>query len=455
MRGGRAVGRWVHAWASLALLLGWAVVPGEVSANPRPRALLILPFQPVALEPGAEWMGEGVAQSLAQAFAQYPGFIQVDRNRLRRLGQPEVWGEAAVLAAARSLRADVTLFGEIQRTGGEVTVRARYLELRSGGGEGYALDPAVVPDGRLLDALSGLVLTYFRSLRVTLTEGETTKVAKASRPTASLRAFETFVRGRLAQFKGTQEGNEAAADLLARAVELDPGFAVAQYSLGTVHLALGNRWKAAAQFRAAIQLDATLPEPYKALGDLFLANPRRLFDQAVEAYQKAVELRPFYADAYVGLGDAKAAKGDTDGAIAHYRKALAYNPASPKVHLSLGKIYYGEKGLYYEAVAAYKKAIELDSQFVDALMGLGEIYEDKGLYREAISEYQRVVELDGKHTGALYNLALVFEKVDPKQAIVHWEGYIAIAAQIASEKDWVDMARQHLRKLRGQMEKGQ
>jgi tetratricopeptide (TPR) repeat protein len=176
---------------------------------------------------------------------------------------------------------------------------------------------------------------------VTLTETESAKVTKAAKPTASLRAFEAFVRGVQAAFKGTQEGRETAVDSLGKAVELDPGFAVAQYSLGTVHGTLGNRWKAAAQFRASIQLDPTFPEPYKSLGDLFIANPRRLFDQAIDAYQKAVELRPFYAEAYVGLGDAKAAKGDIDGAIIHYKKALAHNPASPKVHQSLGKIYYG------------------------------------------------------------------------------------------------------------------
>jgi len=95
------VGRRAGAWASLLLLLGWTLLPGEVSANLRPRALLILPFQPVAVDPAGEWMGEGVAQSLALAFAQYPGFIQVDRNRLRRLGYPEVcrhgdWQEVAV-----------------------------------------------------------------------------------------------------------------------------------------------------------------------------------------------------------------------------------------------------------------------------------------------------------------------------------------------------------------------
>jgi tetratricopeptide (TPR) repeat protein len=218
-----------------------------------------------------------------------------------------------------------------------------------------------------------------------------------------------------------------------------------------VHQALGNRWKAAAQFRAVTQIDPTQPEPLKALGDLFLAAPRRLYDQAVEAYAKAIELRPFYADAYVGLGDAKAAKGDVDGAISAYQKALVYNPVNPRVHLSLGKIYYSEKGLYYESVNAYKHAIDMDPTSVDARMGLGDVYEDKGLYKEAIVQYRRVIELDTKHSGARYNLALVYEKVDPREAIAEWERYIQLASELPSEKDWVDVARQHLRKLKNQL----
>jgi tetratricopeptide (TPR) repeat protein len=216
---------------------------------------------------------------------------------------------------------------------------------------------------------------------------------------------------------------------------------------------MGNRWKASAQFRASSQLDPTFPDAYKALGDLFLTAPRRLFDQAEEAYSKAIDLRPFYAEAYVGLGDAKAAKGDVDGAVAAYQKALGFDPVNAKVHASLGKLYYSEKALYYESVQAYKKAIDLDPGYLDARTGLAEVYEDKGLYQEAIGEYRKVVEADPKNTGALYSLALVHEKVDPKEAVTLWERYIELAGPLASEKDWVDVARLHLRKLKNQLDK--
>jgi tetratricopeptide (TPR) repeat protein len=83
------------------------------------------------------------------------------------------------------------------------------------------------------------------------------------------------------------------------------------------------------------------------------------------------------------------------------------------VQFALGKIYYTEKGLYYEAVSAYKKAIDLDQYFLEARMGLGEIYEEKGLYKDAIVEYKKVIEVDSKHTSAHYNLAMAYEKTDP------------------------------------------
>src|SRR5262249_461691 len=94
--------------------------------------------------------------------------------------------------------------------------------------------------------------------------------------------------------------------------------------------------------------------------------------------------------------------------------------------------------------------IDLDPADIEARMGLAEVYEDKGLYQEAVAEYKTVVAQDAKHTGALYNLALVYEKVDPKESIALWERYIQLAGPLPFEKDWVDVAQLHLRKLKSQ-----
>jgi len=419
-------------WLTGALVL--LVLPGVADAAVKARTVLIVPFDASALEPSERWIGEGVAQVVALGLTQHPAFVQVDRARLRAFGRPEVWGESVVVQAARGVHADAALYGRVTRAGAEWSIQPRLLETKAPTAEAVALEPIVVPDGELLARLAALPLAYARTLKMPLGDADARRLERAAQPTRSLRAFELFARAQEAVARGGQEGNEQGVDLLARAIETDPNFVVAQYSLGVVHQALGNRWKAAAQFRASTQLDATYPEPYKALGDLFLAAPRRLFEQAVEAYSRAIELRPFYAEAHVGLGDARAAKGDIDGAIAAYQKALVFNAVNPKVHMSLGKIYYTEKGLYYEAVTAYKRAIELDTHSVEARMGLGEVYEDKGLYKDAIEEYQRVIELDARHTGALYNLALVYErKGHPVQALKHARRYRELTGSSTGE----------------------
>jgi len=439
--------------AILSGLFASVLAASLADAAAKPRSILLLPFATADLTRDEQWLGEAVAQSLMLGLVQAPSLVQIDRERLKQIAQPEAWDESATAAAAKALHAEIAIYGEVRRAGTELAIQPRYLELRADRLERVALDVVTFPENALMERLRGIPLAYARALKVPLSDSEAARVQKWASPTTSARAFEAYVRGRLAGYRGNQEGNEAAIELLGKATELDPQFVVAQHALGVVHQSLGNRWKAAAQFRASTQLDPTYPEPYKALGDLFLTAPRRLFDQAVEAYAKALEIRPFYADAYVGLGDAKASKSDVDGAVAAYQKALSFNPINAKVHVSLGKLYYSEKGLYYESVQAYKKAVDLDPGYLEARMGLAEVYEDKGLYPEAIGEYKKVVEADSKNTGALYNLALVYEKVDPKEAVTLWERYIQLAGSLPSEKDWMDVARLHLRKLKNQLDK--
>jgi tetratricopeptide (TPR) repeat protein len=417
------------------------------------RVVLVLPFQNLGTDGGDGWFGEGIAETLYLAAQITPALTPIERGRvtqaMRASGlDPGAGTGPSVVALARQLKADVVLGGEYRRTPeGGVSVLPRLVDPK-GGGEGQALEPLSGGPDRLLETQAEVILGYLKALKIQLRPDETAKMVAAARPTSNLTAFEAYVKARRAFLRGSQEGYEGAVELFSRAVEVDPTFAVAHYQLGRTHLALGNRWKATAQFRAATQVDPSLPEPFKAIGDIFMLSPRRLYDQAIEGYQRALALRPHYADAHVGLGDARAAKGDHEGAINHYQKALALDSLNARVHFSLGKIYYNEKGLYYESVNAYKKAIELDQYFLEARMGLGEIFEEKGLYQDAIGEYRKVIEADARHTGAHYNLALAYEKVDVKEAILHWERYIALASQIATEKEWVDVARQHLKKLR-------
>ena len=82
-------------------------------------------------------------------------------------------------------------------------------------------------------------------------------------------------------------------------------------------------------------------------------------------------------------------------------------------------------------------------------MNLGELYEEKGLYREAADSYERALQVDPKHPSAHYGLAMALEQLDRDLAIAAWERYIQVAPEQSSEKDWLDIAKKHLKKLKG------
>ena len=146
---------------------------------------------------------------------------------------------------------------------------------------------------------------------------------RAAAPTRSPRAFELFSRAQIAAARGGQEANESAVDLLSRAIESDANFVVAQYTLGAVHQALGNRWKAAAQFRASTQLDPAYPEPYKALGDLFLEKHNR--PDAVAMYNGVLAVDPKHPGALLGRARVGLADGNGE-ALGLVRQALEADP---------------------------------------------------------------------------------------------------------------------------------
>lgn len=457
MQAGRDVVRAGLLALALGILAG--LVPAAAWAGERTAAtkwsVLVTPF--VATGTAAT---DGLHDALTEAV--HHGLRQVRGLRVLESGAAEKATKASgipreVLPTDRQLaelavaaRARVVVAGSVRQEKDELRLTLRFADApsrgESGGGEelvGPAADPFAL-GGRAVQA-------FLKAARVTVTPLDDKRLAKAfARPTAGLPAYVLYARGRWALGLGTREGYDSATDFLGKALEQDGNFALARYQLGMVLLATNNRWKAVGEFRKAIQLDPNFAEAYKNLGDLLRLSPRRLFDQAIESYTKAIDLQPDFAEAYVGRGDAWQAKGSFDNAIAEYKKALDLDPENARVYVGLGRIYYNEKSLYHEAVTAYTKAIQLDPALLEAHLALGEVYEEKGLYQEAIARYGKVLEMEPKHPTAHYGLALAYEKVDRAKAIEMWEQYIEIASGVASEKDWLDIARKHLKKLKEQ-----
>jgi len=85
------------------------------------------------------------------------------------------------------------------------------------------------------------------------------------------------------------------------------------------------------------------------------------------------------------LGATHYEKGMYDEAIAEVKRALELNPNDADAHYNLGATHY-EKGMYDEAIAEVKRALELNPNHPEAHYRLGVAYQDKGMYDKEIGQ---------------------------------------------------------------------
>lgn len=82
--------------------------------------------------------------------------------------------------------------------------------------------------------------------------------------------------------------------------------------------------QASEALRAAVRLDPSSPEAWRALGFALKENGDSA--NAIGAFNELIKLDPTSPDAHVGLGQVHAEMGDMSGAIREYEKALALKP---------------------------------------------------------------------------------------------------------------------------------
>jgi Flp pilus assembly protein TadD len=111
------------------------------------------------------------------------------------------------------------------------------------------------------------------------------------------------------------------------------------------------------------------------------------FQEAIAAYQSALELRPDYVSAMSNLGVAYYNNGQLEEAVAVYQKALEIAPEDAAAHSNLAAAYV-QLGQLQEALAAYTRAVELEPALSQAYFGLGVVYMQMGQTEDAIQAFE-------------------------------------------------------------------
>jgi tetratricopeptide (TPR) repeat protein len=128
---------------------------------------------------------------------------------------------------------------------------------------------------------------------------------------------------------------------------------------------------------------------------------------ALDHYKKAVEIRPYYADAAVSAGCIIAEQqGDINQAIEYFRKAVQAAPDSVRAHFNLG-IALQKRGNLGEAVAHYRQVVRLDPEIAEAQYALGKSLFLEGNFSEAVIHIKSSLESKPDNIDAQNNLAWI------------------------------------------------
>ena len=126
------------------------------------------------------------------------------------------------------------------------------------------------------------------------------------------------------------------------------------------------------------------------------------FDQAIEAFQKAVFLNPTDADTHNNLGLALQYQNKLDEAIASYNTALSLKPDYTDAYYNKG-VSLQDQGKLDEAIAAYNTVTELLPDHIDAHYNTGLALQEQGKLEEAIGAYDNTLSIKPDHAEAHNN----------------------------------------------------
>ena len=133
----------------------------------------------------------------------------------------------------------------------------------------------------------------------------------------------------------------------------------------------------------------------------------------------------------------------SSAAIEAYEKALELNPNAAGAWVNIGTLYYRQASLR-EAEEAYRKALAIQPQYALAHFNLGNICDELGRHEEAMNSYKLALHYHSKYADAHYNLALLYEKrSEPMRAARHWRSYL----KLDPSSPWSSIARRQLQSI--------
>lgn len=141
------------------------------------------------------------------------------------------------------------------------------------------------------------------------------------------------------------------------------------------------------------------------------------YEEALAVYQRAVEIRPEYAQAWQGKGDAFLELKQYDEALDAYDKAIQIQPNYLEAWIGRGKT-LDNLQRYEEAINAFDAALKIYPSDLGAWQNKGNIQLKIKQYSEALTSFDKAIELNSENSESWYNRGLTLHNLRQYQKAV-------------------------------------
>ena len=398
---------WIVAGVVAVLLLALAIPPvrhfilrngpstsiSKVSGIPpisEGKFVAVLPFKVLGDDQSLAYVAEGLNEALTAKLFQLKDLRLATEAAVSKVSEKD-----SIEKTARNLGSNLIVDGLIQGSADRLSIIVNLHDV-SEGKKLWSQQFSGVPKDLLTieDQISGQLVTAL-AVRPSTEE----LAGTASRPTDNADAYDLYLRGRQAyRSRDSVQGTKTAIDYFKKAIEKDPGFALAYTGLADAYIATYDETKdsiladqAVGAAQRAEQLRDNLPEVHFSLGSAYLATGKSA--QAIVEFKRGLELAPNSDQGYVRLGNAYLRSGQKAEAVVTFKKAIEVNPYYWVLHRDLGNAYFST-GDNDKALDEFKRVTELQPENAEGWSNVATVYTRLERYPESIAAYQKSIDLD-------------------------------------------------------------
>lgn len=350
-------------------------------------SIAVLPFVDQSADKDQSYLAIGLAEELTSLLGQTDGF-RVAASRSSQVLTDKGFSPVDI---GRRLNVQTVLSGSVVNVGNRVKIRVELLDTKNG--HTLWTENFLREMKDIFDLQSEIGRSVVNLLQDKYLESGSLRSLSA---TNSTDAYVVYLKGREAYRLQTTESFKEARKLFEQAIALDPEYAQAYVSLADTLALLGDgstqygvlandvaATLAERNVEKALVRQPNMPRAYAVVG--YIAMIRDEFEKSLGAFDKAIELNPSLAIAYMWKSRALAELQRFDESFAALIKANELDPLFRSATYNLG-VELEIRGRYQEAEDIYKQLLIDYPDFPSSHSGLAGIYFSQGNYSASIQE---------------------------------------------------------------------